>query len=263
MARPNLQTSAGVKILGRPLVQLPSKFGEGPQNVKTEGPNGPWKCWLIFNTRCIIKDVRKNNGPWNWWLISTPANLCALGREKEGGTEEIIGYHRIQMGIWTFFLFSFSFFFNAWKEISCSRRSKSNCTQYPQTRKNETVCLLIQIFIVHGCFVSIALKKYWKPHLSKCMCNCELLKQNNKTNLCCLNAYYFVNYTTHLLCKLQLIHNSRCPYCEIRATYFFSVNNNSKRFSCRVKKISIICKSKQLDRPVKMTNKKECKMTSH
>ena len=40
-------TGPGVKI-GMPSGQLPSKFGEGPQNVKTKGPNGPWKCRLIL-----------------------------------------------------------------------------------------------------------------------------------------------------------------------------------------------------------------------
>ena len=35
---------------GGPSGQLPSKFGEGPQNVK--GPNGPEKCWLFQYLTC-------------------------------------------------------------------------------------------------------------------------------------------------------------------------------------------------------------------
>ena len=64
-----------------PQADLPSKFNEGPQNVKTKGPNGPWNAY--FNTRCV-KDIEKPNmalkiiedlqffntrgpnGPWNF-----------------------------------------------------------------------------------------------------------------------------------------------------------------------------------------------------
>ena len=39
--------------------QLPSKFDDSPQNIKTKGPNGPWKCWLILIAD-VFKDIREN-----------------------------------------------------------------------------------------------------------------------------------------------------------------------------------------------------------
>ena len=63
---------AGIEVK-QALGPIPSKFGEGPQNIQKNGPMA-LKCWLIPDKILEIPNLapEKNEGPQIFFLISTP-----------------------------------------------------------------------------------------------------------------------------------------------------------------------------------------------
>ena len=99
--------SLGLKS-GRPSGQLSSKFDEGPQKVKTKGPNCPRKGWLI-SIPDVQKELEKNKSsrwkkmripnsfileaqiaPWNFQLILTPETNHVTTGEKGCAVIELV-----------------------------------------------------------------------------------------------------------------------------------------------------------------------------